>query len=100
MRATLSYPPRTSWQSLIGMVPPREIVRALVYRYVYWDEATQSHKTSSIYATLPAIRNGLGSPVHEGAMYVDSDDLQGGIYVPPSPTGPPIVRDNKTGVPH
>jgi hypothetical protein len=75
------------------MAPPREIVRALVYRYVYWDEATRSHKTSTLYATLPAIRNGLGSPVYEGAIYVDSDHLDGGIYVPPSPTHPAVVKE-------
>jgi hypothetical protein len=72
------------------MAPPKEIVKALVYLYVYWDEATRSHKTSTVYATLPTIRNGLGLPMYEGAIYVDVEELQGGIYVPPP--GSPVTN--------
>ena len=64
------------------MAQGKTIVRALVYRYTFWDEATHEHRTSTVYATLPAIHNGLGLPIYDSVMYVDPEDLQGGIYLP------------------
>ena len=55
-----------------------------MYRYTFWDETTHDHQTSTVYATLPAIHNGLGLPLYESVMYVDPEDLQGGIYLPHS----------------
>ena len=57
--------------------------RVLVYRYMYWDEATRARETSQMYATVEVIRNGLGTPVHSSAIEVSRADLRdGGVYVP------------------
>ena len=56
--------------------------QALVYLFQYWDETTQSHKTSTVYASLPVIHSGLGLPLYDSAKYVDAADLEGGIYAP------------------
>lgn len=57
--------------------------KILVYRYTYWDEASQQRKTSSLYATVEVIRNGLGTPVYTTALEVERRLLRdGGIYVP------------------
>ena len=56
--------------------------QALVYLFQYWDETTQSHKTSTVYASLPMIHSGLGLPLYDSAKSVDASDLEGGIYAP------------------
>lgn len=56
--------------------------QVLVYLFQYWDEATQSHKTSTVYAALPVIHSGLGLPLYDSAKYVDVCDLEGGIFAP------------------
>jgi hypothetical protein len=58
----------------------------LVYRYLYWDEETRVHKTSSTYATLPAIHTGLGIPIYGSARYVSVKELQAGIHTPRLPS--------------
>jgi hypothetical protein len=61
--------------------------RVFVYLYMYWDEEAGGRKSSSVYATEQAIRNGLGIPIYTTAKEVDSSDLsEGGIYVPKSST--------------
>src|SRR5437762_2753523 len=55
-----------------------------VYRYVYWDTDGRVEKTSHIYATLDAIRLGLGRAVNESAIRVNNEDVAGGIYIPPA----------------
>ena len=72
-------------------MPPQQV---LVYRYKYWDETRKEHVVSSDYATILAIRDGLGLPLFETAAWVDANQLQGGIYRPrgtlpaPKPEGP------------
>lgn len=57
--------------------------KILVYQYMYWDEATRSRLTSSVYATNDVIRNGLGTPIHSSAIEVSRAELRdGGIFVP------------------
>ncbi len=54
----------------------------LVYLYTYWDEESQSHKTSFLYATQEMIRAGLGTPIGTSALKVERGDLRDGIYTP------------------
>jgi hypothetical protein len=55
-----------------------------VYRWKYWDAASESYKTSSWYATDELIRKGLGAAVPHTAVDVPLSELRsGGIYVPP-----------------
>ena len=53
-----------------------------VYRYVYWDERSASHIESSTYATVVAIRDGLGLPLYDTGRVVPDDEVEGGIYRP------------------
>jgi hypothetical protein len=52
-----------------------------VYQYVYWDEALRSHRTSTRFATLDAIRCGLGQPVNASAKKVAVCDLIDGAFL-------------------
>jgi hypothetical protein len=55
-----------------------------VYRYLYWDEASQSRKVSNVCATEEAIRTCLGKRLDSGRIRVPrSDVLGGGIYIVP-----------------
>jgi hypothetical protein len=57
--------------------------RICVYLYSYWDEESQSRKTSKLYATFDAIRNGLGMPVYTSVIEIDVARLgEGGFYYP------------------
>jgi hypothetical protein len=54
-----------------------------VYQWAYWDPASQTRKSSTLYGTLEVIRAGLGQPIHASAMKVERADLRdGGIYQP------------------
>ena|SRR5258706_9604063 len=55
-----------------------------VYRYFYWDAEGRQEKTSHIYATLEAIRLGLGRHVPDSGIRVSNEDVAGGIYIPPT----------------
>jgi hypothetical protein len=80
------------------MVPADKPAQALVYLFQQWDEATQSHKTSTVYATLPVIHSGLGLPMYDSAKYVDAADLEGGIYDPrAAPKLSPVVGGRLQG---
>lgn len=57
----------------------------LVYLYTYWDDRTHKQETSTRFATLEAIRNGLGLPVLENARKVDRAGLIEGAFYVPSP---------------
>ncbi len=61
--------------------PPR--TRVFVYLYQYWDEETQSQKTSKLYATLEVIHAGLGTPLYPSALEVERAHLHDGTYMPP-----------------
>jgi hypothetical protein len=56
--------------------------KVLVYRYMYWVEATRVRETSQMYATVEVIRDGLGTPVHSSALEVSRSELRDGMYVP------------------
>lgn len=57
--------------------------RVSVYLYSYWDEDSQARKTSTLYATFEAIRNGLGVPVYTSEIEIDMGSLgEGGFYYP------------------
>jgi len=57
--------------------------RVCVYQYNYWDEDSQSRKTSTLYATFEAIRNGLGVPIYTSVIEIDMARLgEGGFYYP------------------
>ena len=55
--------------------------RVLVYRYLFWDEASRQHKLSERYATLEMIRKGLGTPVHQESLLVRSREIAEGFYL-------------------
>jgi hypothetical protein len=58
------------------------MAKVAVYRYMYWDDASNGRKYSSVYATLEAIQ-GLGTPAYATRMEVDRLSLRDdGIYVP------------------
>src|SRR5438445_435811 len=46
-----------------------------VYRYFYWDAEGRQEKTSHIYATLEAIRLGLGRHVPDSGIRVSNEDV-------------------------
>ena len=53
-----------------------------VYRYTYWDESSQSQKSSDVFATMEQIRSGLGQPIHSSALKVPLGELgENGVYV-------------------
>ena len=54
--------------------------RVWVYQYKYWHEASRTFKVAEMFATLDAIRNGLGVPVFTNARQVSMSDIVGGIY--------------------
>jgi len=56
-----------------------------VYRYSYWDDASNSEKISERYATMDSIRSGLGIPVFSTAKKVPLADVPDGIYRPQTP---------------
>ena len=56
--------------------------QVLVYQYCYWDEGQQARIPSDTYATIMAIRDGLGTPLFETAKWVPASDVEGGIYHP------------------
>ena len=58
----------------------------LVYRYRYWDEDSKGFKNSRVFATMIAIKQGLGLPIFESAIWVPRVEVDGGIYSPSSPT--------------
>jgi hypothetical protein len=52
---------------------------------MYWDEATNGHKQSELYATVEVIKCGLGVPLYATGIQVTLAELHdGGIYVPPA----------------
>lgn len=59
-----------------------EQLEVWVYQYIYWDDAAQQHKTSEKYATLEAIRNGLGVALHTTGRKVAAREVPNGTYVP------------------
>ena len=69
--------------------------QALVYLYTFWDEQTKAMKTSTVYATIPAIHNGLGIPLYEQVLTVDAFDLEGGIYDPKHAPAPDAKVESK-----
>ena len=52
----------------------------LVYRYVYWDESSQSHQTSSRFATADVIRCGLGEIIPASAKKIPMTKLIDGTF--------------------
>lgn len=78
------------------MQPTKMIAEPLevwVYQYIYWDDVTQQRKTSEKYATLEAIRNGLGVPLHTTGRKVALAEVPNGMYVQGS-AGLPDERKN------
>ena len=59
-----------------------EKLEVWVYQYIYWDDVAQQRKTSEKYATLEAIRNGLGVPLHTTGRKVAATEAPNGMYVP------------------
>ena len=60
--------------------------RVFVFRYLFWDEASQSRRVSSVLATEEAIRGGLGVRIDGGSMMVLRSALRDdGVYVLPAP---------------
>ena len=59
--------------------------QVLVYLYTYWDADSQSQKTSTRYATVEAIRNGLGQSVHASERKVSKAELVDGAFYIPAP---------------
>ena len=53
-----------------------------VYRYIYWDESAQRHKTSAEYATREAILNGLGVIVPTSGVKVPFSLVRKDTYTP------------------
>jgi hypothetical protein len=51
-----------------------------VYRYVYWDESSQSHQTSSRFATADVIRCGLGTIINSSGKRIPTSDLVDGAF--------------------
>jgi hypothetical protein len=47
----------------------------LVYKYEYWDDATNTLRTSNTHATFDAIMNGLGVPLLETAMVAPHTEI-------------------------
>ena len=62
-----------------------------VYQYLYWDEPSGSHKRSSRYATMDAIKAGLGQPVLDSACPVSRLDLIDEVFYDP-PKEVPVGR--------
>lgn len=60
----------------------------LVYRYQYWNEKTDQPVVSDGYATIMAIRSGLGIPIISSGKWVPIAELKGGIHHP-------LLRDLK-----
>jgi hypothetical protein len=54
----------------------------MVYLYTYWDDRARSMRTSTLYATMTMIRDGLGMPVYESGKWVPIEEVQGGIHRP------------------
>lgn len=67
-------------------MPARDPSQILVYRYDHWDPNSNTRKTSEVYATIMAIRHGLGMPLFETEMWVSEKDVKGGIYTPNATT--------------
>lgn len=72
----------------------------LVYLYTYWDDRSKKQEISTRFATLEAIRNGLGLPVLENARKVDPERLIDGAFYIPAPEefleGNPMVTPTDT----
>lgn len=51
-----------------------------VYRYTYWDEASQGQKTSTRYATADVIRCGLGAIINASAKRIPVSKLIDGAF--------------------
>jgi len=64
--------------------------QVLVYLYEYWDSAQSTRKVSDVYATILAIRDGLGLPVYDSGIWVSLEDVQGGIYRPNRHVAPKV----------
>jgi hypothetical protein len=59
----------------------------LVYRYSYWDESRQLRRVSVEWATLEAIRKGLGTPILTESQRVPLRDVTNGVWIEkPRPT--------------
>jgi len=59
----------------------------LVYRYSYWDESHQVRRSSVEWATLEAIRKGLGTPILTESQRVPLRDTINGVWIEkPKPT--------------
>lgn len=57
----------------------------LVYRYSFWDDHYQIRQVSTGWATLDAIRNGLGVPIFTESKRVPSTEVIGGVWIEKSP---------------
>jgi hypothetical protein len=51
-----------------------------VYQYVYWDDASRSHKTSTRFATDEVIRCGLGVAVNHSGKRIPISKLIDGAF--------------------
>ena len=69
----------------------------LVYLYTFWDEKSQSHKTSTEFATVDGIRNGLGIPVYTSGRKVPRSQLIDGDRYVPAPEE--FLKGNPMAVP-
>ena len=54
--------------------------KVLVYLYSSWDDESKSHKTSTRYATIDAIKNGLGVPVLKSERKIKRSELIDGSF--------------------
>ena len=54
----------------------------LVYRYSFWDDRKRVQRVSVRYATLEAIRNGLGIPLQGDSKRVATTEVVGGLWTP------------------
>ena len=51
-----------------------------VYQYIYWDEASQSHKTSTRFAIADVIRCGLGVIINTSGKRIPTSKLIDGAF--------------------
>ena len=56
-----------------------------VYLYTYWDADAQTHRTSTRFATIEAIRDGLGQPVFPSERKTNRVELIDGMFFVPPP---------------
>lgn len=54
-----------------------------VFRYSYWDEGRGIACVAEGFATLEAIRDGLGIPIFSASKLVPKLEVLGGVWYPP-----------------